>query len=114
MRKKKQMCEQRTALEFIKSQQKKGGMSQAAILLHEKQCKDFEKMDARMTNIEKKVDELDKKVDIVLEELKKQQSFKASITSFFSNKIVQAIIASIICVSAGSQMGVAVLDFFVK
>ena len=106
------MCKQRVALEMIEKQTRKGGLSKAALLLHEKQCEDFEKMENRMDRLEKKFDELDKKFDLVIAELKRQQSFKASVISFFSNKIVQAIIASIICVSAGSQMGVAVLDFF--
>ena len=60
------MCEQRVALDMIKEQPDNGGLSSSAMLLHEKQCKDFEKMDARMTNIEKKVDNIDKKVDTVV------------------------------------------------
>lgn len=60
------MCEQRVALDMIKEQPDNGGLSPAAMLLHEKQCKDFEKMDARMTNIEAKVNNIDKKVDTVV------------------------------------------------
>lgn len=63
------MCEQRIALDMIKEQPDNGGLSPSAMLLHEKQCKDFEKMEARMTNIEKKVDNIDKKVDTVAVQL---------------------------------------------
>ena len=63
------MCEQRIAFEMIKEQPDNGGLSPSAMLLHEKQCKDFEKMDARMTNIEKKVDNIDKKVDTMAVQL---------------------------------------------
>lgn len=59
------MCEQRIALDMIKDQPDNAGLSSAAMLLHEKQCKDFEKMDARMTNIEKKVESVEKKVDLL-------------------------------------------------
>lgn len=106
------MCEQRTALDLIKSQPRCGGLSKAAVLLHERQCKDYEKMEQRMERLEKKFDDLDKKLDLVIAELKQRDSFKSSLRSFFSNKIVQAIIATVICASAGSQMGLAALDFF--
>lgn len=54
--------QQRTALEMIMAEDDHGGMSKAALLLHQKQAEDAEKMDQRMCEIEKKVDSLDKKV----------------------------------------------------
>lgn len=70
------MCRQETALEMLKAQKNKGGLTAGQIKLTEAQIADFKeqnekhekdmvKMEARMTNIEKKVDSLDKKVDAV-------------------------------------------------
>ena len=62
MRKKMTSPRQRVALDMIMTQEGHGGMSPEALLLHEKQAEDAERMDQRMCEIEKKVDSLDKKV----------------------------------------------------
>lgn len=62
MRKKMTTPQQRVALDMIMAEEGHGGMSKAALLLHQKQAEDAEKMDKRMCEIEKKVDSLDNKV----------------------------------------------------
>lgn len=57
------MCRQETALDMIKTQPKKGGLSQAHIKLVESQIADFKTMDKRMAAVEEKVEGLDKKID---------------------------------------------------
>lgn len=57
------MCRQETALDMIKTQPKKGGLSQAHIKLVESQIADFKTMDNRMRAVEEKVEGLDKKMD---------------------------------------------------
>lgn len=88
------MSEQKTALEVILTQKDKGGLSDAAILLHKKQSEDAEKMDERMKDIEKKVDALDGKVDALsgkVDEIKKivilKSSFWGNLKEVLSNKI---------------------------
>lgn len=68
------MCEQRVALEMLEKQEGNGGLSPAAMLLHKKQCEDYEKMDKRMTKIERDVAEIkavqadtSEKIDTILQ-----------------------------------------------
>lgn len=74
------MCEQRVALEMLESQDDKGGLTPGALLLHKKQCEDYEKMDKRMTKIERDVAEIkavqadtNQKVDTILQLLSTKQ-----------------------------------------
>lgn len=91
---KKIMPQQRTALEMILAQDGHGGMSPEAIILHQKQAEDAEKMEKRMVEIEKKVDSLDKKVDNInnkVDDLKnmiaKRSSFIESLKEVLNNKV---------------------------
>lgn len=84
------MSYQKTILDMIKTQKDYCGLSDIALLLHEKQCEDFEKMNTKIVKIEKDVEELkantkitDEKVDKILTILT-----KASNVNFFLNKVI--------------------------
>ena len=106
------MCEQRVALDMILGQNKRGGLSKAALILHEKQCRDFEKMECRMTNLEKKVDSLEKKVDGVDEKLErvlelvgKRTSIGETIKEVLSNKVFIYLLITLLCATFGVSVG---------
>lgn len=106
------MCEQRVALDMIMGQAKKGGLSKAALILHEKQCRDFEKMECRMTKIEQKVDSLEKKVDSIDEKLERvlelvaqKNSITASVKEVLSNKVVIYLLITLLCAAFGVSVG---------
>ena len=118
------MCRQETALEMLKAQKSKGGLTAGQIKLTEAQIADFkeqnekhtmdlERMDKRMTNIEKKVDGLDKKVDAVdgkidqvLEALANERtSFVTTLKSVLNNKIFLYLLITILCAAFGVSVG---------
>lgn len=106
------MCQQRTALEMILTQNDHGGMSDAAVLLHRKQCEDTEKMNERMTDIEKKVDGLGKKFDILetkVDEIKNlissKESFIGNLKDILSNKVFLYLLITLICAAFGVSVG---------
>ena len=118
------MCRQETALEMLKAQKNKGGLTAGQIKLTEAQIADFkeqndkhnmdlERMDKRMTNLEKKVDTLDKKVDAVdgkidqvLQALAKERtSFVATLKSVLNNKIFLYLLITILCAAFGVSVG---------
>lgn len=118
------MCRQETALEILKSQKNKGGLSSGQIKLTEAQIADFkeqnvrhekdmEKIQARMTNIEKKVDSLDKKVDAVDEKLdkvsealgKEKCPFVESLKTILSNKVFLYLLVTVMCAAFGISVG---------
>lgn len=110
--KEKGMCQQKVALEMILTQPDKGGMSEAAILLHRKQCEDTERMEKRMTELEKKVDVLDRKVDNLdgkIDEIKELVSVKTSfignIKDILSNKVFLYILITLLCAAFGVSVG---------
>ena len=82
---KKIMPQQRTALDMILAQEGHGGMSPEALILHQKQADDAEKMEKRMGEIEKKVDSLDKKVDDINNKVDEVKSMIAKRSSFTEN-----------------------------
>lgn len=106
------MCEQRVALDMIMGYPKRGGLSKSAIILHEKQCRDFEKLEGRMTNLEKKVDMLDKKVDsldnkmtTIVDLLSKNQSFIGKIKEVLNNKVFLYILITLLTAAFGVSVG---------
>ena len=118
------MCRQETALEMLKAQKNKGGLTAGQIKLTEAQIADFKeqnekhekdmvKMEARMTNIEKKVDSLDKKVDAVdgkidqvLQALASERaSFAITLKSVLSNKVFLYLLITILCAAFGVSVG---------
>lgn len=106
------MCEQRVALDMILGQSRKGGLSKAAIFLHEKQCEDFMKLEHRMTDLEKKVDAverkvetLDEKIDRVLELCARKTSIAGAIKEVLSNKIFIYVLITLLCACFGVSVG---------
>ncbi len=106
------MCKQRVALDMINGQARKGGLSKAALLLHEEQCKDFEQMDARMTkieqkveNIEKKVDGLDEKLERVLALVGKRSSVFGTLKEVLSNKVFLYLLITLLTAAFGVSVG---------
>lgn len=102
------MPQQRTALDMILAQEGHGGMSPEAIILHQKQAEDAEKMEKRMGEIEKKVDSLDKKVDDInnkVDDLKnmiaKRSSFSESLKEVLNNKVFIYILLTVVAVAFG-------------
>lgn len=103
--------QQRVALDMLLTQKNHGGLSSAALLLHQKQAEDAEKMDKRMCEIEKKVDILDKKVDSLDEKINeiktliaKRTSFTENIKEILSNKIFIYLLIIITASACGVQV----------
>ena len=65
------MCKQRVALEMLETQEKHGGLSDGAFLLHQKQCEDFETMQREVSALKERVNGIDKKIDTILDEINK-------------------------------------------
>ncbi|MBQ3035098.1 MAG: hypothetical protein IJD25_03490 [Alphaproteobacteria bacterium] len=111
---------QRSALEMILAQPKKGGMSKSAILLHQKQCEDFEKMQKEINSIKEDVKEMKaeqgqmhQKLDALIELSKKKTSFKENIKEILNNKVFLYLLITLMCalfgVSAG-EVGLKILE----
>ncbi len=110
------MCEQETALEAIKIQPRNGGLSKNMILLAEKQCKDYKKMEMRMNNLEKKVDLLDhkmdqmrnmvdEKLDRVLTLVEERRDVWQILKSILNNKVFIYLIITLLCAAFGVSVG---------
>lgn len=114
-----EMCRQRVALEFINNQNDKGGLSGAALLLHEEQCKDFESMQKQINEIKSDVSEIkqaqqdtNKKIDEITELIKNKLSLKQSIKDILNNKIFLYILITIFAASMGvsvAELGIPLL-----
>lgn len=98
------MCQQRTALDMIKSQKDHGGLSKAALLLHEKQCEDTEKMNKRIDEIEIKLDNVDRKIDEVKAIIISQGSFVKSLKEVLSNKVFLYLLIIFVASVCGVQV----------
>ncbi len=103
---------QRSALEMILAQPKKGGMSKSAILLHQKQCEDFEKMQKEINSIKEDVKEMKaeqghmhQKLDAIIELSKKKTSFKENIKEILNNKVFLYILITLMCALFGVSAG---------
>lgn len=96
--------QQRVALDMLLAQKNHGGLSSAALLLHQKQAEDAEKMDKRMCEIEKKVDILDKKIDEIKTLIAKRTSFTENIKEILSNKIFIYLLIIITASACGVQI----------
>lgn len=95
------MCQQRTALDMIKANQDHGGLSDAALLLHQKQCEDTENMNKRIDEIENKVDIIDHKVDEIKHMISQRVSLFSNIKEILSNKVFLYLLLVLICVRYG-------------
>lgn len=111
---------QRSALEMILAQPKKGGMSKSAILLHQKQCEDFETMQKEINFIKEDVKEMKQeqtqmhhKLDAIIELSKRRTSFIQNVKEILNNKVFLYILITLMCamfgVSAG-EVGLKILE----
>lgn len=99
------MCQQRTALEMIEAQPGHGGMSDAAIILHRKQCEDTDRMNKRIDDIETKLDVVDHKVDEIKGMIMQQGSFSKSLKEILSNKVFLYLLITLTCACLGVSVG---------
>lgn len=113
------MCRQRTALDMIKTQKDHCGLSDSALLLHEKQCEDFEAMQKEITeikqdlsvvketqeNVIKTQGEMNKKIDNLIALVERKSSFLGNLKDVFSNKILTYVLCivftSVLAMSVG-------------
>lgn len=99
------MCKQRVALDMIEAQHDHGGMSDAALLLHKKQCEDTDLMNRRINEIDSKIDRLEKKIDEVVAKLNEGGQFGKNLKEILSNKVFLYILISLICAAFGVSVG---------
>lgn len=113
MGKKMTSTQQRTALDMILTQDGHGGMSPEALLLHQKQAEDAERMEKRMGEIEKKVDTLDKKVDALdskIDEIKELVTTKSSFVGCLKEVLSNRVFIYLLIIIVASICGVQVAD----
>lgn len=105
------MCERaKTALDVVKSQSKKKTLTRGeTIMLFEKVIEDNEKMGNRMTNIEKRMDSVEIKLDKVLTILDRPTIGK-TLSSVFSNKLFIYIIVTLLTAAFGVGAGSVGID----
>jgi hypothetical protein len=106
------MCKQQTALDVIEALPEAGGLTQCQIRLAKAQCEDFINMEKRVINVESKVDDLaravenvDIKLDKVLERFAYKTSVKGTLASLFSNRIFLGFIIIILAIVTGMTTG---------
>ena len=113
------MCRQRTALEMIKIHPNHDGLSDSALLLHEKQCEDFEYMQKEINAIKEDIssvkhaqeefmhtqEEMDKKIDDLISLVERKSSFSQNIKDILSNKVFLYILITLICAAFGVSVG---------
>ena len=106
------MCKQRVALDMINGQARKGGLSKAALLLHEEQCKDFEQMQQEINEIKKDVasvkeaqTEMNRKIDNLIGLVESKSSFKANLKEIINNRIFIYILITLMCGAFGASVG---------
>lgn len=101
---------QKSALEMIIAQPKKGGMSKSAILLHQKQCEDFEKMQKEINRIKEDIqdvkliqDQMHQKLDSIIDLVKQRLSFSANLKDVLNNKVFLYIVLTLMCAFFGAS-----------
>ena len=102
------MCRQRTALEMIKTQQDHCGLSDSALLLHEKQCEDFELMQKEINRIQQDLqevkqsqNEMNQKIDNLISIFHKKESLLQNLKDILNNKVFLYILITIVCMVLG-------------
>ena len=112
------MCEQEVALEFIKQQPNKSGLSENMIFLAERQCKDHKNTLNQLSSIKTDVESMKKiakensgKIDHLIE-LNSKTNFVENIKSILSNKVFLYILITLICYAFGESIGTAGLFLF--
>lgn len=103
---------QRSALEMILAQPNRGGMSKSAILLHQKQCEDFETMQKEINFIKEDVKEMKKeqskmhqKLDALIDLSTKRTSFIQNVKEILNNKVFLYILITLMCALFGVSAG---------
>ena len=106
------MCKQRTALDMIKAQDGHGGLPDSALILHEKQCEDFEYMQKEINEIKKDVscvkeaqENINRKIDNLIQLVEKKSSFKGNLKDIFNNKIFIYLLVTLLCAAFGVSVG---------
>jgi hypothetical protein len=103
---------QRSALEMILAQPNRGGMSKSAILLHQKQCEDFETMQKEINFIKEDVKEMKQeqskmhqKLDALIDLSTKRTSFIQNVKEILNNKVFLYILITLMCALFGVSAG---------
>lgn len=113
------MCKQRTALDMIKAQGGHCGLSDSALLLHEKQCEDFEVMQKEINEIKKDLsvvkdtqvelkeaqEETNKKIDELMSIVACKSSFFSNLKDIFNNKIFIYLLITLLTAAFGVSVG---------
>ena len=113
------MCKQRTALDMIKAHPNHDGLSDSALILHEKQCEDFEYMQKEINTIKEDIssvkhtqeefkhtqEEMDKKIDHLTSLVEKKSAFSNNLKDILSNKAFLYVLITLICAAFGVSVG---------
>lgn len=113
------MCRQRTALDMIKTQKDHCGLSDSALLLHEKQCEDFEVMQQEINEIKndmgivkktqenfiKTQSEMNEKIDSLIALVERKSSFWGNLKDVFSNKLFTYILGIVFTAVLAMSVG---------
>ena len=103
---------QRSALEMILAQPRKGGMSKSAILLHQKQCEDFEKMQKEINLIKDDIqqvktqqEQMHQKLDSLIVLVQQKSSFASNLKEIANNKVFLYLLITLMCALFGVSVG---------
>ena len=106
------MCRQRTALDMIKTQKDHCGLSDSALLLHEKQCEDFEVMQKEINEIKQDLsvvkeaqEETNKKIDELIALVARKSSFMGILKDAFNNKFFIYLLITLLTAAFGVSVG---------
>ncbi len=106
------MCRQRTALDMIKTQKDHCGLSDSALLLHEKQCEDFEVMQKEINEIKQDLsvvkeaqEETNKKIDELIALVARKSSFMGILKDAFNNKVFIYLLITLLTAAFGVSVG---------
>ncbi|MBQ8251434.1 MAG: hypothetical protein IJY92_05945 [Alphaproteobacteria bacterium] len=103
---------QKSALDMILAQPKRGGMSKSAILLHQKQCEDFEKMQKEINSIKDDIqhvkttqEKMHQKLDSIIELVQNRRSFSYNMKEILNNKVFLYLLITLMCALFGVSVG---------
>ncbi len=103
---------QKSALDMILAQPKKGGMSKSAILLHQKQCEDFEKMQKEINLIKSDIqqmrfeqEKMHQKLDNLILLMQTKSTFSQNMKDVLNNKVFLYLLITLMCWIFGVSVG---------
>lgn len=103
---------QKSALDMILAQPKKGGMSKSAILLHQKQCEDFEKMQKEINLIKSDIqqmrfeqEKMHQKLDNLILLMQTKSTFSQNMKDVLNNKVFLYLLITLMCWIFGISVG---------